>query len=216
MSHKSSRYPLNIVETIETRRSIRKFVQEPMDQDDLHTILRLTSLAPSSANVQPWRFVIIQDKELQEKLRAVAFDQQQITNAPVVIALYSDMEDVLAHAEETVHPGMGEEAIKERAETMRQRFGKMTIEQRASWANAQANIALGFLLLAAHGIGYGTSPMLGFMPDKVKELLNLPPYVEMAALVALGRPDEEGFSHHRHAPHRITHAHHRSNGSAKQ
>ncbi|MFN8497395.1 MAG: nitroreductase family protein [Anaerolineae bacterium] len=208
MPHAQARYPLNIVETIETRRSIRKFVQEPMNQDDLHTLLRLTSLAPSSANTQPWRFVVIQNKEVQQQLRAAAFDQPQITSAPVVIVLYSDMEDVLAHAEETVHPGMGEQQVKDRADALRQMFGNMTIEERAAWGNAQANIALGFLLLAAHGIGYDTSPMLGFMPDKVKELLNLPPHVQIAALVALGRADEDGFSHHRHAVHRVTHHHH--------
>jgi nitroreductase len=113
------------------------------------------------------------------------------------------MEDVLAHAEETVHPGMGAEQITARAEGMRQSFGQMSVEQRAHWANGQANIALGFLLLAAKTLGYGTSPMLGFMPDKVKELLGLPAHVEIAAVVSIGRPAEEGFPHHRHAVDRI-------------
>jgi nitroreductase len=203
MSYEAGSATLNIVEAIETRRSIRSYVQEPMNQDDLNTILRLTSLAPSSANTQPWRLVVIQNKDLQQQLRAVAYDQQQITGASVVIVLYSDMEDMLAQAEDTVHPGMGEEQIKQRAAGMRQSFGQMSIEQRAHWANGQANIALGFLLLAAHGIGYDTSSMLGFMPDKVKELLNLPPHVEIAAIVALGRAAEEGFPHYRHTIERF-------------
>ncbi len=198
MSHASSSAPLTIVEAIETRRSIRNYVQEPTNQDDLATILRLTSLAPSSGNAQPWRLVVIQNKDLQQQLRNVAYDQQQITGAPVVVVFYSDMEDMLAKAEETVHPGMGEEQVKLRAEGTRQNFSQMSIEQRAHWANGQTNIALGFFLLAAHGIGYSTSPMLGFMPDKVKELLNLPPHVEVAAIVALGRAAEEGFPHYRH------------------
>ncbi len=113
------------------------------------------------------------------------------------------MEDVLAHAEETVHPGMGAEQIALRAEGMRQNFGNMSVEQRAHWGNGQANIALGFLLLAAHGTGYDTSPMLGFMPDMVKELLKLPAHAEVAAIVALGRAAEEGFPHHRHAIERF-------------
>jgi nitroreductase len=147
--------------------------------------------------------VVIQNKDLQQQLRAVAYDQQQITGASVVIVFYSDMEDMLAQAEDTVHPGMGEDQIKQRAAGTRQSFGQMSIEQRAHWANGQANIALGFLLLAAHGIGYDTSAMLGFMPDKVKELLNLPPHVEIAAIVALGRAAEEGFPHYRHAIERF-------------
>jgi nitroreductase len=117
--------------------------------------------------------------------------------------LYSNMEDTLAHVEETVHPGMGAEQIKLRAEGMRNNFARMSIEQRAHIANGQANIALGFLVLAAHGLGYDTSPMLGFQADKVKELLGLPAHVEIAAIVALGRADEEGFSSHRHPLERI-------------
>ena len=65
---------LNIVDTIQTRRSIRKYLQEPLDQADLRTILRLAGLAPSLANIQPWRFVVIQNKALQLSLRAVAND----------------------------------------------------------------------------------------------------------------------------------------------
>ena len=51
---------LTITEAIETRRSIRKYVQEPMNQDDLHEILRLASLAPSAWNAQTWRFAVVQ------------------------------------------------------------------------------------------------------------------------------------------------------------
>jgi nitroreductase len=195
--------PLSVVDAIQSRRSIRQYVQEPMSQDDLHEILRLTSLAPSSANTQTWRLVVIQNKDLQQQLRAVAYDQQQITGAPAVIVLYSDMEDVLAHAEDTIHPGMGAEQITARAAGMRQSFGQMSVDQRASWANGQANIALGFLLLAAKALGYGTSPMLGFMPDQVKTLLGLPPHAQIAAIVSIGKPAEDGFSHYRHSLDRI-------------
>ncbi|EFO79040.1 NADH dehydrogenase [Oscillochloris trichoides DG-6] len=154
-------------------------------------------------NVQPWRFIVIQNAELQQQLRAVAYDQAQVTAAPALIVLYSDMEDALAHAEETVHPGMGAEQVRSRAEGMRQNFAKMSIEERANWANAQANIALGFFLLAAQSMGYATSAMLGFMPEEVKALLNLPAHTMITAMIALGRPDEDGYPHHRHSVERI-------------
>jgi len=188
---------------IQTRHSIRQYLQEPISQDDLREIVRLMSLAPSASNTQPWRLVVIQSQSLQQQLRAVAYDQQQVTGAAAVIVLYSDMEDVLAHAEETVHPGMGAEQIQARAAGLRQSFSQMSIEERAAWANAQANIGLGFLLLAAHDLGYGTSPMLGFIPEQVKALLGLPAHVNIAAMVAMGRPAEEGYPHHRHAIDRI-------------
>lgn len=194
---------LSVQDAIETRRSIRSFVQEPVNQDDLREILRLTGLAPSANNVQTWRFAVVQNKALQARLQEAAFNQAQVGNAPAVIVLYSDMEDVLAHAEEIFHPGMGEEQIKTRAEGLRRQMEPQSVEQRAQWANAQANIALGYLMIAARGLGYDTVPMLGFDPQKVRELLDLPAHAQIAAMVPLGKRAEEGFPHHRHATERV-------------
>ena len=66
---------LSVKDAIETRRSIRSFEQEPLNQDDLREILRLTGLAPSANNVQTWRFAVVQNKELQAKLQG-RLDQQ--------------------------------------------------------------------------------------------------------------------------------------------
>jgi len=196
--------PLSITDAIETRRSIRKFEQEPIDAGDLREILRLVSLAPSANNVQTWRFAVIQNPDLQAELQAVSYNQSQVTNAPAVLILYSDMEDVLEHAEETVNPGVGEEQVTARAAKLRENFGSKSIEERAQWANAQAYIALGYLMLAARGLDYDTVPMLGFQPDKVKELLELPTHVQIAAMVPIGKRAEEGYPHHRHSVERLT------------
>ncbi|THF86278.1 nitroreductase family protein [Deinococcus sp. KSM4-11] len=195
---------LPVAEAIQTRRSIRKFVQEPMNQDDLREILRLASLAPTANNVQPTRFAVIQSKDLQQKLQDVSYNQSQVTSAPAVIVVYSDMEDVLANAEQNFPASMGEEQVKTRAEGLRAQFGAQDVAQRGQWALTQANIAFGFLMLAARGKGYDTVPMLGFQPDKVKELLGLPEHVQFAGLLPIGKRDEEGFPHHRHNVDRIT------------
>jgi len=189
---------------IETRRSIRTYTAEPIPAAALDELLRLTGLAPSAWNTQPWRFVVVQNKDMQAQLRAAAYDQPQVTGAPAVIVLYSDMEDVLAHAGETAHPGMGEAGAAQQEQTLHGVFGSLTTEQRAQWANAQANIALGFLLIAARSLGYDTSPMLGFDPTRVKQLLNLPGHVHIAAMVPVGRAAESGYPHHRHATARVT------------
>ncbi|EYB68794.1 NADH dehydrogenase [Deinococcus phoenicis] len=195
--------PLTVTEAIQTRRSVRKFVPEPMNQEDLREILRLASLAPTANNVQPTRFAVIQNPELQAKLQEAAYGQAQVTSAPAVIVVYSDMEDVLARAEETVHPGMGEEQIKTRAEGLRQNFVQQDVAQRGQWGLTQANIAFGFLMVAARGLGYDTVPMLGFDPEKVRELLGLPAHVQFAGMLPIGKRAEEGFPHHRHSVERI-------------
>ena len=195
--------PLTVPDAVTSRRSIRKFVQEPLDQNDLREIIRLASLAPSAWNVQPWRFAVVQDPALKERLREVAYGQAQVTNAPAVIAVYSDMEDVLTNAEETAHPGLGSEGRAAQRKTLEDVFGAQTALERGQYGLRQAYIAFGFLLVAARGLGYDTSPMLGFEPAKVRELLGLPEHVQFAGLVALGRRAEEGFPHHRHEVDRV-------------
>ena len=64
-------------------------------------------------------------------------------------------------------------------------------------------IALGYFLLAAASYGYATSAMLGFDASKVKQALGLPAHVAIPAMIAIGRGDEEGFTHHRHPLERI-------------
>lgn len=195
---------LSVSEAIESRRSIRKYVQEPMNQDDLHEILRLASLAPSAWNAQTWRFAVVQNPEIKEQLQAAAYGQGQIGNAPAVIVVYSDMEDTLDTVEETAHPGMGDEGRSGQRNTFNGAFGGQDQAQRGAWGLSQANIAFGFLMVAARGLGYDTVPMLGFQPDKVKELLGLPAHVQFAGLLPIGKRAEEGFPHHRHAVERIT------------
>lgn len=196
--------PLSVAEAIASRRSIRKFVQEPLDQNDLREILRLASLAPSAWNAQTWRFAVVQDPALKESLRDAAYGQAQITGAPAVIVVYSDMEDTLETAEETAHPGMGEAARSTQRKTFEGAFGAQEVAQRGQWGLTQANIAFGFLMLAARGLGYDTVPMLGFDPERVKEILGLPPHVQFAGLLPLGKRAEDGHPHHRHSVERLT------------
>jgi nitroreductase len=196
--------PLSVPEAITSRRSIRKFVQEPLDQNDLREILRLASLAPSAWNAQTWRFAVVQDPALKEKLQDAAYGQAQITSAPAVIVVYSDMEDTLTTAEETAHPGMGEAGRGAQRKTFDGAFSAQEVAQRGHWGLTQANIAFGFLMLAARGLGYDTVPMLGFDPERVKALLDLPQHVQFAGLLPLGKRAEDGHPHHRHSVERLT------------
>ena len=194
---------LTVAEAAAARRSIRTYAPEPIPEADLRGILHLVSLAPSAFNVQPWRFVVAQDPDLKAALQEAAFGQRQIGSAPAVIVLYSDMHDTLEHIEDVVHPGIPDEQRRATAEQLRARFNAMADDEREQWGEKQANIALGYLLLAARSLGYDTSAMLGFNPAKVKEVLGLPAHVRIPSLVAIGRGTEEGFPHHRHSVGRI-------------
>jgi nitroreductase len=69
------------------RRSTRSFTEEPVEKDQIERILEAGRLAPSAKNRQEWRFVVLQKKEVREKLREAAFGQDFVAQAPVAIAV---------------------------------------------------------------------------------------------------------------------------------
>ena len=181
----------------DSRRSIRAYGPDAIPEADLRELLRLAARAPSAFNAQPWRFVVVQAPELRKRLAAAAYNQQQIVRAPATIVMYSDMLDALERMPESMHPDLPPEQRDAGVASFRATFAGQSAEQRESWGTAQSGIALGYLLLLAESMGFGTSPMLGFEPEKVKALLALPAHVRIPALVAIGYPGEEGFRPHR-------------------
>ena len=190
-------------EAADSRRSVRKFTDEPISERALRELVRLAGRAPSAFNVQPWRFVVVTDPALKAQLRDAAYGQQQVSSAPAVIVLYSDMQNALATIDEAIHPDVQGEQREGQKRSLLGSFAQRDDDEREAWGAQQSNIALGYLLLVAEGMGLGTSPMLGFQPAKVKEILGLPSHVQLPAMVAVGYPAEEGFRSHRHEVERV-------------
>lgn len=196
-------YPLSVTEAAERRRSIRRYTAQPVEMETIEEILRVAGRAPSAWNLQPWRVVVVRDPEAKSRLQEAAFGQAQVGSAPAVFVVASDMQDVLGHLEETIHPGLQGERRERELETIRRSFAKMDPAAQASWGRNQTYIFLGYLLLAISSHGLSSSPMLGFDPAKVRALFGMGDHVEIPALVAFGYGDEEGFSTHRHPVARV-------------
>ncbi|MFF2497907.1 nitroreductase family protein [Peribacillus sp. NPDC058075] len=197
MTRKTTEQTISVQQAIESRHSIRKFIQQPIDEQDLQNIFKLVRLSPSAWNLQPWRFHVVTDDNLKNKLEEAAYGQKQVTSAPAVIVVTSDMEDILANIGDTVHPGLSGEQKEEEVANLSAFFNSMSVEQRGQWGLTQTNIAFGILMLAVQGYGYSSNPMLGFDQDKVRELLELPKHVQFAGILPIGKPDSEGYPHHR-------------------
>jgi len=194
---------LSVRDAAQQRRSIRQYQPGDIPEADLREILRLVSLAPSANNLQPWRFVVVREPALKERLYEAAYRQPQVKAAPAVIVLYTDMADTLAHVDEIVHPDLPAERRTATKERMLSSFGAKTEQEREAFGAGQGYIALGYLMLVAQSLGYATTPMLGFEPEQVKEVLGLPSHAAIPAIVSLGVADEAGFPTHRHALERI-------------
>jgi len=192
-----------VLEAAESRHSIRSYTDRPVSEEELTQLLEAAGRAPSAFNLQPWRWVAVRDQDLKTKLQAAANGQRQVGAAPVLLVLYTDMRDALDTVEETFSATLPAEKAAGTTAHLRETLGAQPDADREAWGAGQSYIALGYLLLLAESMGLGTSPMLGFDPDKVKEILGLPAYARVPALVAVGYPAEEGFDSPRHAVERV-------------
>ena len=188
---------LSVAEAAAKRRSIRAFGAERIPREDLDAIFDVTRLAPSAWNLQPWRFVVVEDPVRKAQLAEAAFNQRQVSSAPAVIGIYTDMRDTLGNIDRIIHPASTDEERARARRSIERAFEKKTDEEREAWAARQGYIALGYLLLAAAERGYDTSPMLGFDQSRAQAVLDAPAHATVIALVAIGTGSETGRSHHR-------------------
>ena len=82
--------PPQILERIKSRRSIRKFTSEPIDDAMIDQILTAGIWAPSGKNNQPWKFAVVKDNELLKSLAGLTHYSKTIENAPCCIAVFLD------------------------------------------------------------------------------------------------------------------------------
>lgn len=77
---------MELMEAIRARRSIRRFLEKPVEEEKILAVLDSGRLAPSARNMQDWRFIAVRDQATRQKLAVAAKDQQFVAQAPVVIA----------------------------------------------------------------------------------------------------------------------------------
>jgi nitroreductase len=79
-------------DAVRERRATPAFSSDPIDDGDLKKIVCAGLEAPSSYNLQPWRFVVVRDPEQRKRLCVAAMNQDQVEQAPVVIVACGDTE----------------------------------------------------------------------------------------------------------------------------
>jgi len=186
-------------QAVKERRATLSFEDVPIHTADLEKIIRAGLEAPSGYNIQPWRFVVVREREQKKQLRQAAFGQPKVEEASAVIVACGDpkgwqdgdLEEMLRISAEH---GFNDPAEQDRIRKAVTGFlggaaGKAAgIEPSFDlWANRQTMIAFTTMMWAAETLGYDTAPMEGFMENQVKALLKIPERVRVVALLCIGR-----------------------------
>jgi len=95
---------MNVFEAIAARRSIRGYLDKPVEPEKLTRILDAARRAPSARNRQEWKFVVVREKETRQKLMAAARNQAFVGEAPVVIAACAVTTDAVMACGQLAYP----------------------------------------------------------------------------------------------------------------
>ncbi len=165
---------METLEAIKTRRSIRKFSDQPVEPEKLQAVLEAVRQAPSWSNLQCWQLVIVESQESRDKISELSFvesffatygyktnpAQKALAQAPVVIIACAD-------------------PVKS---------GNLHDQQ---YYLADMGIASENLMLAAHDQGLGTVFVGVYHEEQIKALLGIPDNIKIVGLFPLGYPAGE-------------------------
>jgi nitroreductase len=184
---------MDTFDAIYKRRAIKHFDPEhKLTKEEETKLLEAAIQAPTSFNIQHWRFVIMRDMDLRKKIRTeFGNDQAQMTDASLLVIMTADV-----NAWKKEPRRYWKNAPQEICDLLVNWMGPF--HEGREWlqrdeAQRSIGIAMQTLMLAAKAMGYDSCPMIGFEIDKVAELINLPDDHVMGPMVAIGKMTKESW-----------------------
>ncbi|SDL82518.1 Nitroreductase [Franzmannia pantelleriensis] len=193
---------MSLIDALNWRYATKRMNGEQVPQPQLDRILEAVRLAPSSYGLQPYSVLVIKDRALRERISPVAFDQPQITESShlLVFAAWEPVEE--SHVDDFIQltaeiRNLPTEALASYAGAIKETVnGFGSNQDKFQWAAKQAYLALGTALAAAAMEGIDASPMEGFDPAALDDLLGLREQnLRSVALMALGYRDSSADRH---------------------
>lgn len=187
---------MELQDTLKWRYAVKKFKEATVPEDKIRRILEATNLSASSVGIQPYRVIVVKDKELRTKLGAGSFNGQ-IAEAShlLVFAAYTDIDQGMIDdymARIAAIRSMPLEELDDFKKTLESYLLARTAEENFTWTARQAYIGLGTALIAAAAEQVDSTPMEGFDAAQVDRILGLTEKgLSSVVLLSLGYRDEE-------------------------
>lgn len=187
-----------IIDALHFRYAVQTFnPSKKISPENLHTILESAQLAPSSIGLEAWKFLVIENKDIREQLKAVAYGQSKVSDASHLVVL----------TYRTDHENMTKERLERTAKNQNESIENLnslkamadggiarTVADGSyeSWMKAQTYIPLGMMMETASLLKIDNAAMEGFDAIKVNEILGLKDKnLKVATMLALGYRGED-------------------------
>ena len=187
---------MEFINALEWRYACKKMNGTAVPEEKVAAILRATQLAPTSMGLQPFTILVITDPELRKKIQPIAYNQAQVVEGSHLLVFCawnnispSQVEEYISLIAATRN--LPAEGLADFKKILLDMAANKTAEQNYEWAARQAYIAFGTAIAAAAIEKVDTTPMEGFNPAALDELLELPQKgLRSVLMLPLGYRDE--------------------------
>ncbi|MNZ95415.1 putative NAD(P)H nitroreductase YodC [compost metagenome] len=201
----------DFVNIVKGRRSVRNYDDNfKISKEEMNVMISEASLAPSSANMQPWRVMVVDTPEGKEKLRPlVRFNTLQNDTSSAMLLVFGDTQSYL-YAEEIYNTAVEQgklpaEVRDSQLKTILSMYPTLPKEMKVEIAKIDSSLFAMQLMLVARAHGYDTNPMAGFEVDQVAKVFDLDEerYAPVM-IISIGKAKEEGYESVRLSSDKIT------------
>ncbi|MFH1181533.1 MAG: nitroreductase family protein [Candidatus Woesearchaeota archaeon] len=155
---------MEVIDAIHSRRSIRRYLDVPVEWDKIGSILDAGRVAPSAGNLQAWRFVVVKKEEKRKLIAEACLQQYWMEQAPVFIVIFAELPK------------------------MEQHYGLRGVRFYSVQSCAMAAMQM---MIAAESLGLGTCFVGAFDENAIARIFNLPDTARPQGVITIGYADEK-------------------------
>lgn len=187
---------MSLSESLKWRYAVKKYASKKVNDEDITAILEATNLSASSAGLQPYRVIVVENTAIRNKLAENGFNPQIVEASHLLVFAaienlsLSDIDEYMQRTAET--RGVPVQALENFRQILIGNITSKTKEDNFIWASKQAYIGLGTAMVAAAYLRIDATPMEGFNPAQFDEILGLKEKgLKSVVLLSLGYRDAE-------------------------
>lgn len=163
---------MNFIDLSNTRQSVRKYIAKPVSKEKVDLCIEAARIAPSASNSQPWKFIVVDEPELKNKVASETYGMLVSFNkfalqAPVIVVIVIEKPKMITQIGAT---------LKDRE------FPLIDI-----------GISAEHFCLQASELGLGTCMLGWFNENPIKKLLNIPKEKRIGLIITLGYSEDENI-----------------------
>ncbi|MBP2622449.1 nitroreductase family protein [Streptococcus oricebi] len=185
---------MKFLELNKKRHATKHFTDRAVDPKDVRTAIEIATLAPSAHNSQPWKFVVVRQKNQDLAELAYGSNREQIQQAPVTIALFTDT-DLVKRSRKIARiagvKNMSEELLQYYMQNLPAEYGHYSEQEKSDYLALNAGLVAMNLVLALTDQGIGSNIILGFDKTKANQLLEIDARFRPELLITVGYSDEK-------------------------